>query len=79
VLGNDAILIRDGAIEHRIPYDAIEHLRIRRSPIGTVSFTLKGSGLSGVPFYGYNNMEGLVSALSSRLPGDRVSGGRVHV
>jgi hypothetical protein len=79
VLGNDAILIRDGAIEQRIPYDAIELLRIRRSPFGAVSFTLKGSGLSASPFFGYSNMEDLVSALSSRLPGDRVSGRRVHV
>ncbi len=78
-LVKDAILIRDGAIEQKIPYDAIELLRLRRSPFGTVSFTLKGSGLSSAPFYGYDNMEGLVSALSSRLPSDRVSGGRVHV
>jgi hypothetical protein len=79
-LSKDAILIRDGATEQRIPFDAIELLRIRRSALfGTVSFTLKGSGMSGASFYGYDNMEGLVSGLSSRLPGDRVSGARVHV
>ena len=79
VLDADAVLIRDGATEQRIPYAAIEHLRIHRSPFGAVSFTLKGSGLSGAPFYGYDNMEDLVSALSNRLPGERISGRRVHV
>jgi hypothetical protein len=78
-LDDTAILIRDGAIEQRIPYDAIEHLRVRRSLFGSVSFSLKGSGLSSSPFYGYDNMDGLVSALSNRLPTDRVSGGRVHI
>jgi hypothetical protein len=78
-LDKEAILIRDGAVEQRIPYDAIEHLRIRRSPFGSVSFTLKGAGLSSAPFYAYEDMDKLVADLSNRLPGDRISGGRVHV
>jgi hypothetical protein len=78
-LSSDALLIRDGATEQRIPYDAIELLRIRRPIFGAANFTLKVSGLPGGPFYGYDDIEGLIAALSTRLPGDRVTGKRVHV
>lgn len=74
-----AIVIRDGAVEQRIPYEAIERLHVRKSLFGHISFELKGSGISATPFYGYNNMERLVLALSQHIPSNRITGKRLHV
>jgi hypothetical protein len=78
-LADDAILIVDGALEQRIPYAAIESLRVRRNIFAGPSFTLKAPGVSGSPFYGYVDMDRLIASISDRLPRDRVKDSRVHV
>lgn len=77
-LASDSILFRDGATETRIPYNAIELLTIRRSYLGNASFTLKGAGIATTPYYGYDNIEELISSLANRLPRDRIKGHAVH-
>ena len=78
VLTDDAILLRDGATERRIPYSAIERLKIRQPLFGDRYFLVKCSGLTEDKFYGYESVERLLSALIAKLPPDRVKGTRVH-
>ena len=77
-LGSDSILLRDGATETKIPYSAIELLKVRRPYVGKANFILKVTDLPAVTHYGYEDIEGLRSALASRLPRDRVVGRVVH-
>jgi hypothetical protein len=77
-LARDAILLRDGPTEYRIPYSAIELLKVRRPVFGKANFILNVTGTPAGTYYGYENMEGLISALASRLPSERVKGRVVH-
>jgi hypothetical protein len=72
------LLIRDGAVERTIPYDAIESIRVRHPPLGAANFQLKVSGVPMETYYGYDNIEALISALISKIPRERVRGADVH-
>jgi hypothetical protein len=74
VLSGDALLIRDGPTERRVPYDAIELLTIRRPSFGAPNFVLKVANIPADTFYGYEDIEGLISALASKIPRERVKG-----
>ena len=78
LLTQDAILLRDGGTERRVPYSAIELLKIRRPYFGEPWFSLKYVGLTEDRFYGYERMDRLLLALIARLPPDRVKGNDVH-
>jgi hypothetical protein len=75
---SEAILIRDGASERKIPIAAIELLKVRRPPFGSVSFTLKVEGIPVETFYGYEHIDRLVSSLAGKLTSDRVQGHAGH-
>jgi hypothetical protein len=79
LLTDDAILFRNGGTERRVPYSAIEWLKVRRPYFGgEPSFSLKCLGLSEDRFYGYERMDTLLSTLIDKLPRDRVKGHRAH-
>ena len=78
LLTEDAILLRDGPTERRIPYTGIELLTVRRPFVGRPSFTLKVKGIPKDTFYGYEDIDQLLSTLASRLPSDRVKDRLVH-
>ncbi len=74
VLSGDALLVRDGPTERRIPYDAVELLTVHRPRFGPPNFTLKVANIPADTFYGYEDIDGLISALASKLPRERVKG-----
>ena len=74
ILTPDAILMRDGATERRVPYSSIERLKVRRSPISGAYFILRIEGVGEESYYGYENIERLISSLASHVPTDRIDG-----
>ena len=74
ILSGDAMLIRDGPTERRIPYGAIELLTVRRPLFGQPSFILKVANIPADTFYGYEDIERLILDLASKLPRERVKG-----
>ena len=78
MLTSDTILIRDGASERRIPFNAIELLKVRRSYFGEANFILKVAGIRTEEFHGYDEADALISSLTRRLPRDRVENSRGH-
>ena len=78
VLTDDAMLLRDGATERRIPYSAIECLKIRRY-FGDPYFLIKCAGLTEDRFQGYESVDRLLSALLAKVPHDRVKGEHVEL
>jgi hypothetical protein len=77
-VGQQHLLIRDGAVEQTIPYNAIEFMRVRHPPFGAANFQLKVSGIPMETYYGYDNIDALISSLISRIPRERVRGADVH-
>jgi hypothetical protein len=78
ILASDAILIRDGAIERKIPYAAIELLKMPRPYFAESFFTLKIDGITSDKFSGYEDVDRLISTLMRRLPKSRVLDMRNH-
>lgn len=75
ILTDEAILLREGEIEQRIPYGAIQSLKIRKPYFGGERhFLITCAGMSPIKFYGYESIERLLSALVAKLPRDRVRG-----
>ena len=70
----DAIVLRDGPTERRIPYHGIEKMTVRKPLVGERWLSLKVRGLEPERLYGYQDMDRLVSSLASRLPREIVSG-----
>ena len=74
VLTKDAIVLRDGETERRVPYESIEKMKIRHPPVGKANFTLEIRGVGSESYYGYEEIDRLIADLARQLPRDRVVG-----
>jgi hypothetical protein len=78
VLTRDSLILHDGPTERRIPYSGIELLKVHKPLFGEPWFSLKVTGLPTDRFYGYGEIQRLVSLLADKLPSDRVKGNANH-
>jgi hypothetical protein len=67
-LGSDAMIIREGSVETRFQYGAIELLVMRKPLLGDAWLLVQLEDRAEVRLYGYSDMPRLMSLLSQKVP-----------
>jgi hypothetical protein len=74
VLGSVAMIVREGSVETRFQYGAIELLALRKPLLGDAWLLVKLEDGAEVRLYGYSDMPRLMSLLSQKVPKERQRG-----
>lgn len=74
ILGSDAMIIREGSVESRFQYGAIELLVMRKPLLGDAWLLVQLEDRAEVRLYGYSDMPRLMSLLSQKVPKERQRG-----